>query len=219
MRISILLMVLLFSQSARSDTDVSGQWRGLLELTPKSAIVLGIGIKKTDNDVTVVVNSPNQGMPDKPVDEFNLENNQLSFEVEDLDASFTGTFEDNTLTGTFTQRKAIDITLQRLSDKQQARLINERQWFGNLQVSPNAELPLVLNIAVIGDRYHVTLDSPQQQSYGIPIDEFSLSDEQLTFASSMINARYTGNWQDDSWQGRFVQGMAMPLTFKKKPPH
>ncbi|ALT00439.1 hypothetical protein [Lacimicrobium alkaliphilum] len=219
MKILVLFVVLLFSQSAQSENDVSGQWRGLLKLTPQSAIVLGIGIKKTDSNVTVVVNSPNQGMPDRPVDEFTLEDNQLHFKVEELGASFTGTFEDNTLTGTFTQRKAFDITLHRLSEKQQARLINERQWFGNLQVSPNAELPLVLNIAVIGDRYHVTLDSPQQQSYGIPVNEFSLTDKQLTFASSMINASYKGNWQDDSWQGTFVQGMAMPLTFKKKPPH
>ncbi|GGD68208.1 hypothetical protein [Lacimicrobium alkaliphilum] len=219
MKILVLFVVLLFSQSAQSDNDVSGQWRGLLELTPQSAIVLGIGIRRTDSNVTVVVNSPNQGMSDKPVDEFTLKNNQLSFKVKDLDASFTGTFEDNTLTGTFTQRKAFDITLHRLSREQQARLIDERQWFGDLQVSKNAELPLVLNIAVISDGYHVTLDSPQQQSFGIPVDEFSLTDEHLTFASSMINASYKGNWQDDSCRGTFVQGMAMPLTFKKKPPH
>jgi len=218
MKILMLLVVLLFSQSAQSDNDVSGQWRGLLELTPQSAIVLGIGIKKTDSNVSVVVNSPNQGMPDKPVDEFTLENNQLSFKVEDLGASFTGTFEDNTLTGTFTQRKAFDITLQRLSEEQQARLTDERQWFGDLQVSSNATLPLVLNIAVVSDGYHVTLDSPQQQSYGIPVNEFSLSEQQMTFASSMINASYKGSWRDNSWQGTFVQGMAMPLTFKKKPP-
>lgn len=75
----------------------------------------------------------------------------------------------------------------------------------------------MLNVAVIAGGYHVTLDSPKQQSYGIPVDQFSMSAEQLSFSSKMINASYQAQWQQDEWQGTFIQGRAMPLNLKKKP--
>jgi hypothetical protein len=33
----------------------------------------------------------------------------------------------------------------------------------------------------------------------------------------MINASYQAQWQQDEWQGTFIQGRAMPLNLKKKP--
>lgn len=197
--------------------DYSGHWRGVLQLSPEAGIVLGLKLSATDNVYQLELLSPNQNHQVILPSSMTLEGNQLQFAAEPLRASFKGGFDGETLSGVFTQGRDIPITLTRLNDADLARLQHEQQWSGDLALGNNASLPLVLNVAVIADGYHVTLDSPKQHSYGIPVNQFSISAEQLNFSSTMINASYQGQWQQEQWQGTFIQGRAMPLNLKKKP--
>lgn len=213
-RFILLCMSVMLGSNIQAQ-ELSGHWRGLLNFAPEYGIVLGFELKQQGDGYQLLLSSPNQGMSGREPSSFRLEANQLHFKDEALNASFSGTFDGNKLTGVFTQRREIPITLTRLPAEASARLANERQWFGDLQVSKTASLPLVLNIAVLASGYHVTLDSPKQQSFGIPIDEFNLSENSLSFKSELIQASYQASWQQDAWHGTFVQGMAMPLVLKK----
>lgn len=197
--------------------DYSGHWRGVLELAPGAGIVLGITLTAADNGYQLSLLSPNQHQQPILPTSMALEGTQLKFAADSLKASFEGNFAGEILQGVFTQGRAMPITLTRLTSQDLARLKHEQQWAGDLALGNNASLPLVLNVAVVAGDYHVTLDSPKQQSYGIPVDQFSVSDSQLNFSAKMINASYQGQWQQDQWQGTFIQGQAMPLNLKKKP--
>ncbi|MDP5036527.1 MAG: beta-lactamase family protein [Alishewanella sp.] len=198
--------------------DISGHWRGVLATSPNSGLTLALQIQPSTEGYQLLLRSPNQHSNDIAVSSMTIQDNTLNFTVDALKAAFTGTFDGETLNGTFTQGQPMPLTLTRLTKSDEARLAHEQQLFGELQINANASLPLVLNIAVIANGYHVTLDSPKQQSYGIPVDQFSISEQQLRFGSSMINASYQGTWQDDAWQGSFIQGQAIPLILKNKQP-
>ena len=213
----ILLLVSVLCSLNLQAQDLAGHWRGVLKFAPEFSIVLALELTPDEQGYQLQLMSPNQSLNSMAPSSFTITGNSLQFTDDKLKATFSGTFNGDTLTGTFTQRGDIPITLTRLSAEAVSRLQHEQQWFGELQISKSASLPLVLNVAVIADGYHVTLDSPKQQSFGIPVNEFSVSDSSLSFASALISASYQANWQQDQWQGTFVQGMAMPLILKKKP--
>lgn len=217
MKKMLLSSSLLLASFGSLADDYSGHWRGVLELAPGVGIVLGVTLTAEDNGYQLSLLSPNQSLDAIPPSSMTLEGTHLKFAADSLRASFDGRFAGETLQGVFTQGRAIPITLTRLSNTDLQRLAHEQQWAGDLALGNNASLPLVLNVAVIADGYHVTLDSPKQQSYGIPVDQFSVSESQLSFSSKMIKASYQGQWQQDQWQGTFIQGRAMPLNLKKKP--
>lgn len=208
---------LLLASFASLAEDYSGNWRGVLQLAPEVGIVLGVKLSPAEQGYQLELFSPNQHSEPILPSSMTLQGTKLQFAADALSANFSGEFAGDQLTGVFTQGRAIPITLTRLSDADTKRLAQEQQWAGELALGNNASLPLVLNVAVIAGGYHITLDSPKQQSYGIPVDQFSISAEQLSFSSKMINASYQAQWQQDEWQGTFIQGRAMPLNLKKKP--
>lgn len=197
--------------------DYSGQWRGVLELAPGVGIVLGVTLSLENSEYQLALSSPNQHHETIQPSIMTLEGTNLKFTADSLRASFDGHFAGETLKGIFTQGRAIPITLTRLSSQDLARLTHEQQWEGDLALGNDATLPLVLNVAVIAGGYNVTLDSPKQDAYLIPVDQFSVSDSQLNFSVKMLNASYQADWQQDHWQGTFIQGQTMPLNLKKKP--
>tara|TARA_R110002126_G_scaffold38993_9_gene116018 strand:- start:537 stop:1166 length:630 start_codon:yes stop_codon:yes gene_type:complete len=195
---------------------ISGKWRGTLQMTKQSALVIGINIKQDADGYSLTLDSPNQGMFDYRPSQFEITGQSVQFQDDKLNASFKGTLQQDQLHGEFSQGKTLPLQLTKLNEGQLKMLEHEASWFGDLIINNSTRLPLVLNIAVTDNGYHVTLDSPKQQSYGIPVDKFSITSEQLEFSSAIINASYSATWQDDSWQGTFVQGSAMPLALKKK---
>lgn len=211
----ILFFICFFVTANTYAGDYSGQWRGLLQLSPQGSIVLGFNIQQTDDGLTVLIDSPNQGMHDHQTSSAAIDGNTLKLSALKLDATFEGKFDGEKLVGTFLQRKAFPITLERLSAEQLQKLANETSWHGDLVLSKRNKLPLVLHVAVGATGYHVTLDSPKQKSFGIPINQFSLDDDALTFTSKLINASYKGSWKNSAWHGTFVQGSAMPLILKR----
>ncbi len=213
---TVLLAAALFSVNSMAQ-DLSGHWRGVLQFAPEFSIVLGLKFTPDADGYQLELSSPNQGSGGQAPTTFSIDGNNLSFTDDKLKAKFSGAFNGETLSGTFTQGRDVAITLQRLPQDALARLQHEQRWFGDLPISKTASLPLVLNVAVVADGYHVTLDSPKQQSFGIPVNQFSQTGNTLSFSSALINASYQASWQQDEWQGTFVQGMAIPLNLKKKP--
>jgi hypothetical protein len=215
----LLIITLLLITSTVAAEDYSGNWRGIIKLNPQANIVLGFQVQQSDDSLVVLLDSPNQGLHDHEVSSAVIEEGSITIAVSSLNATFTGKFKGETLVGTFHQDRAFPITLTRLSSEQSKGLDNETSWYGDLNISKSKKLPLTLHVAVGPEGYHVTLDSPAQNAFSLPISKFSLKDKTLAFTSKLINASYQGEWQDDEWHGTFVQGLAMPLVFKRTRNH
>jgi hypothetical protein len=189
------------------------KWRGLLELQPGVYLTLGFNVDVQKN--TVTLDSPNQGMFGKVPTEFTVSKQKVFFKDKQLQAEFNGTVDGDKLVGTFTQGRAMPITLQRLNEQDLSQLKYEGAYQGDLDVN-GKPLPLVVQVAVINGGFYTSLDSPAQQSYGIPMTEFKIDEENMTFSSNMIGASFSGQFGDEGYAGKFVQGFEMPLTLKKK---
>lgn len=89
----------------------------------------------------------------------------------------------------------------------------EGVWEGELEVFGN-KLPLVFHIEQTASGYSAKMDSPVQQAFGIPADQVSFNQNELSIEISSIGMRYEGslNADFDQFSGTFKQGgMAFPF--------
>lgn len=91
-------------------------------------------------------------------------------------------------------------------------------WEGKLMINPEMGLRLVINInGAEGDEAVVTMDSPDQGAYGIPMQVEFISLDSLNVAVPQLLLKYKGKLQGDSIPGDFSQGpLNLPLTLKPK---
>lgn len=195
-----------------AEHELDGIWRGKLEVQPNIFLVVGVTIQGD----TITLDSPTQGSWGLPLTDFEISAGEFKFNADNLQASFAGQITGNEIKGTFIQGAKRPLTLTRLTASDLARMSYEGRYGGQLIINGNQQLPLQVNVAVIAGGYYASLDSPAQQSYGIPIDQFSISADNLSFTSPMIQASFTGKKiTDEGYEGKFIQGVERPLTLKK----
>lgn len=93
-------------------------------------------------------------------------------------------------------------------------------WFGVLEVTPQARIPLVVHIK--RDDAGVltgTLDSPAQGASDLPLAEIVADGGRLTFKVPVVSGTYEGTWDESSktWRGTWSQGMSLPLVLGVAP--
>ena len=91
-------------------------------------------------------------------------------------------------------------------------------WEGKLMINPEMGLRLVINITGSeGEDAVVTMDSPDQGAYGIPMKVDYISADSLNVGVSQLMLNYNGKLIGDSIKGDFSQGpLKLPLTLKPK---
>lgn len=93
-------------------------------------------------------------------------------------------------------------------------------WAGALSVQ-NTEIPLVFKI-LKGDQnnFKVTLDSPLQNAFDIPLGEISNTSGEIKIDAPMLQGNYTAKFVNDSTlNGIWSQaGNSFPLKLSKKNP-
>ncbi|WP_161602430.1 alpha/beta hydrolase family protein [Tautonia marina] len=93
-------------------------------------------------------------------------------------------------------------------------------WVGTLKVGP-IELILVLHVTSTDEgELAGTLDSPDQGSFGLKVDQISLDDRTLQFESQTVAASFEGTLAEDGQtiKGTFHQGgRANPITLTLTP--
>jgi uncharacterized protein len=90
-------------------------------------------------------------------------------------------------------------------------------WQGTLDAGP-LKLRLALHIAAsTNGGYRSTLDSLDQNAFGIPVQQTTLSGNQLHLDMPGLQAQFDGTLSENSSEiaGTFTQGAAMPLTLKR----
>ena len=103
MKTKLLLVLILLAQTFYAQ-DLTGSWKGEIDLGGMQ-LPLILNIKKENNAYTSSARSPKQGDKLITVDKTDFTNNQLIFEMNELGASYKGTYKTDHFEGTFTQRE------------------------------------------------------------------------------------------------------------------
>ncbi|MEJ2596495.1 MAG: hypothetical protein P8100_15520 [bacterium] len=96
------------------------------------------------------------------------------------------------------------------------------KWSGKLSFtgpdSTNQELRVNFNISATEDGFSSTLDSPDQDAYGIPVDSTIYAKPELTIKVAQLMLEYNGTLVDDSIiNGKLHQaGQTLDLNLKKQ---
>ena len=90
-------------------------------------------------------------------------------------------------------------------------------WKGNIVVQ-SYSLPIVLNLQQEGEALTATLDSPDQQAYGIKA-KASVKDGKLNVDIPEIGANYKATVKDNTLDGTYMQmGFSVPLKLTREVP-
>jgi hypothetical protein len=88
-------------------------------------------------------------------------------------------------------------------------------WAGVLQF-PQGSLRLVLHVSGPDEDLHATVDSPDQNASGIPVDSISRTDDKVAFRIDRLAVRFTGTYSGDTIRGTFTQqGLDVPLSLAR----
>lgn len=90
-------------------------------------------------------------------------------------------------------------------------------WSGTL-TTPNQQLRINFNISASDDGYTSTMDSPDQQAFGIAVDSTFFKKPELTIKMTNYDLVYIGSQVDDTnIKGTLTQvGQTFELNLKKK---
>ena len=90
-------------------------------------------------------------------------------------------------------------------------------WTGSLTF-PGGELRINFNISGTDEGYTSTLDSPDQNAYGIPVDSTLYKKSELTIKVASIDLVYVGTLtENNSIKGNLMQmGQTLELILTKK---
>ena len=91
------------------------------------------------------------------------------------------------------------------------------KWSGVLSI-PQGTLRVNFNISVTDNGYTSTLDSPDQNAFGIPTDSTTYRNPDLRIVILQLGAKYEGRLTEDhTFEGTFYQmGQALELVLSKK---
>src|SRR5687767_13096274 len=78
------------------------------------------------------------------------------------------------------------------------------EWRGTINVQ-GTELPIVFHVTKDGEKYHSTLDSPNQNVRDIKVSETILTNGKVTFKISSLNAIYEGTLSPNKITGEWMQ--------------
>ena len=89
-------------------------------------------------------------------------------------------------------------------------------WEGKIFITPEVSLRLVLNVAAVPFPM-VTMDSPDQGAYGIPMVVEHIGNDSLAVAAPKLGLTYRGALSNGSINGQFTQGnLSLPLILTPK---
>ncbi|WP_051884585.1 serine hydrolase domain-containing protein [Chryseobacterium luteum] len=148
MKIKFLLVLVFLAQLFHA--QIEGIWNGELD-TQMMKLPLVLKIKKGPSGYTSLMNSPKQSKDDISVDQTDFTDNELSFEVKKINASYKGVFKDNHFEGTLTQGgKALPLNL-----------------FRDVPVSKNADVSYLNGKAINKEKLDDFLDYISKKNQGI----------------------------------------------------
>ena len=241
--VSVLLLFVLFASLAliadkkgekKKDPllQMVGDWTGSMKLgSERMTLVVHIVMSK-NGMLVATVDSPTQRLFDLPA-EMQLYRGAIGFVMPRLSASFRGqvTSDSRKMKGYFSQGDAAAyITLVHSAPLPEPEpIVNDEpdkpavttdflgDWIGELPVG-DRQVRIVLHIRRNREGTRASVDSPDQDTFGIHVDSIVSEDKKLTFSIPSLKANFEGTADDtrSNITGTFTQdGKPRPLIFTK----
>jgi pimeloyl-ACP methyl ester carboxylesterase len=215
-------VAILASGGAARAQEAAGDWHGTLK-APNLELRIGVTIKpKAGGGYEGVMASPDQGAGAIPLDEVKLEGGALSFSVPSIHGTYAGKWDPQTKAWVGEWRQGGPAALVLTSGKPEPRPVIaglDGDWAAAIPLPSGAKVRLILHLRTGPDGTLVTLDSPDQLAYGVPVSTLTRRGQKVAFSLSagqgydgILSA--DGKSIDGTWTGPAYKG---PLNFESRP--
>ncbi len=224
------------SPLCRAQSQLVGEWLGTVKAGDTQLRVAWHVVAARDGSITSTIDNLDQRIYDLPVSSMTVKDNALTLNLDtvrlldgdtiNIRGTFTGTINADAteIHGSWVQGQTLELDLKRvplqaaLNAVAQSQLVGD--WLGTLRAG-GVELRLVPHITAAKDgSLTATLDSVDQNAYGIPVSAISLSDSKLNMTVDAVHGVYEGTVNKDATgiDGTWSQGQALDLNFKRMTP-
>ena len=205
--------------------DISGDWNGTLKINgAELRLVLHVS-KNPDGTLKSTLDSIDQNANDIPVASTTLKDSQLSLKIEAVHGTYEGKVnaDASEIDGTWTQGTALELNFRRgaIAAKPMPKKAEptdvDGDWVGDIDTGM-VKLRVVIHIVNTDQGLTATMDSLDQNAYGIPVTSVTRNASSLKLEMKAIGGAYDGTIADDkaSVKGTWTQmGKSFPLALKK----
>lgn len=202
--------------------DVAGEWHGSATVPPGVELRMGVTIKaKGGGGYEGVLTSPDQTTASIPMDEVKVEGGVLSFAIHAIGGSYSGRWDDGrkAWVGEWRQGAALPLVLTAGKPEPLPVIAGlDGDWGGAIAMPTGVKLRLVLHVRTDARGTIVSLDSPDQLAYGVPLRTLKRDGQKVTFnlPSGGFEGALSadGHTIDGAWSGPNYKG---PLVFTSQP--
>ena len=224
-----VLVVFSIASVAQTKTSPAGHWEGSVTVPSAELKVLIDLALDADGQWIGDIDMPTRGVTDMPLTGISVSGSAVSFNLLGPNGpKFQGKLSEdgNSLSGDFTQvGNTFPFTLKRAGEAKvaipakNAELPGEfvGKWEGTLE-TPGGKLRTVFNFANKGGSAIGTIDSPDQGTTGIPMNEISVANGSIKITVPLVKGSYAGKLSQDGkvLTGEWSQGGAtLPLVLTK----
>lgn len=207
--------------------DIAGDWEGVLD-TGQGQLHLILHLTKAANgNLGATLDSVDQGANGIPVATVTLKDSKLSLGVDAVNGTYEGTVKPDAseIDGTWTQGQPLPLNFKRAAAapaKAAAKPAKpsdiDGTWQGTLDTG-QGKLTVVIHITNTEDGLTATMDSPDQNTTGIPVSSVTRNGSAFSLEVTGIGGKFEGKIAADlkSIDGTWRQGEAsLPLTLKRQ---
>jgi hypothetical protein len=216
------LLVSLFMNVGANAQTVEGSWQATIKANDVELRLRLHVTKDEEGTLKATWDSIDQGARGLPISAISLKDSTLKFERESAGWSYEGKVNaDHTrIIGTWTQGgRSFPLEFTRITVLQETKKKTPKPsdidgaWMGGL-----SKLRLVLHIITYEDGMTASVDSPDQDAFGIPVTTITRDGAELKFELKSIAGSYEGkiNPELTAISGNWKQGGdSMPLILKR----
>lgn len=188
---------------AQASPDPVGDWHGALQ-TPQGPITLAISVSRAaDGSLKAEIENADQGPGNRvAMSSVAVKDGQLTFEVAQVGASFTGNWvpAEQGWSGTFKQGMEFALTLVKGPPPAKPVVAGlDGTWAGAITRN-GVTLRLILRIETTARGTAILLDSPDQLANGVPVQNLARDGRKVSFTISANGVHYEGILSDDDRQ-------------------
>lgn len=215
--LAAMLAIAAIAPGAAQAQQVAGDWHGTLSVPPGVTLRIGVTITAAPGGgYSGVMQSPDQTPAPIPLDSVTVDGGTLGFAVAAIRGSYTGRWDEarKAWVGEWRQGAALPLVLT--AGKPDTRVIAglDGDWTGAITPA-GATIRLILHVTTDARGTIVTLDSPDQLAYGVPLSTLVRTGQTVRF--SLNGSSFTGTLAADgqviggTWSGPDYKG-ALLLT-------
>jgi len=187
--------------AATSAPDPIGEWHGTLSTPTGAELTLLLFVNRApDGALKAELESPDQAPGQRiPISGIRIEKDRLALDIAMIHASFEGDWvaADQAWSGTF--RQGADLPLKWSKGPPPTNPVIaglDGVWRGKINRN-GVDLRLVLHIATTAQGTAITLDSPDQLAFGVPLQGLARDGGTVRFRVDVRGARYEGTLSSD----------------------